>query len=218
MMRPNFVLLSLVLSLGFSGCASKEVRTKFTDRGLRILIDPDSVSAAHHIKIASGLMKTGRFIVVDRAAGFQAIKKEQERLHRKEIDRFADREKFAHWGKLFGVGGIVVAHADCHHEEGVFKGRHKVCKQQLAIMDTNTAEVISIAEAEASGAAGDELVSWDEVSEKLAKAYPSHFERDQTSARLEEYKELSKEEAIRQKEEFANEQLEDDRSPASTEK
>lgn len=204
----KFSLLFIGFSIAITGCASKEVRTKFSDRRLRVLIDPDSISADHHIKIAAGLMKTGRFIVVDRNAGFLAIKKEQERLHRKEIDRFADREKFAHWGKLYGVGGIVVAYADCHHREGVFTGRYKRCKQQLGIYDANTAELITIAEAESDGDAGDETVSWDEVSEKLADGYPKYFEKNQDTARLDEYKALSQEEATRQKEAYSRELLE----------
>jgi hypothetical protein len=179
------------------------------------MIDPESIDAEHYVKISSALVKSGRFIVIDRAAGFNAIKREQERIHRSDVDRFADREKYAHWGKLYGVGGVVVAHADCHYFEGVFKGRYKSCKQLLQILDTNTAEVLAVADGESDGDAGDEVVPWEEVVADLEVAYPKYFEKDKTHAKLEEYKQLSKELATRNKEDFAREQIDAERKLAS---
>lgn len=216
----NTVTRTLIFTLLIllTGCAGQKPRTKFTDRGMRVMIDPDSISADHYIKISSALVQNSRFIVVDRSAGFKAIKREQERTHRSDVDRFADREKYAHWGKLYGVGGVVVAHADCTYFEGVFTGRYRHCKQHLAILDTNTAEVIAVADGEGDGERGTETVSWDDTVAELEKSYPKYFEKDRTDKRLEEYKELSKELATRTKEDLAREQIDAERKKLKEER
>lgn len=211
------ILIFVCMALLVAGCASQK-RTKWTDKTMRVMIDPDSISAEHYVKISSALVRSGKFVVVDRSAGFNAIKREQERTHRHDVDRFADREKYAHWGKLYGVGGVVVAHADCHHREGTFTGRYKLCKQYVAIMDTNTAEVIAVAEGESDGDAGDDTVPWDDVVADLEVAYPKYFEKDRTEAKLEEYKQLSKEEALRTKEEQARAQIDAERKQLQRER
>ncbi len=187
--------------LGFiclMGCASTP-RTKWTDKTMRVMIDPDSIPAEHHVMIQQALVDSGKWFVVDRSKGFKAIKTEQERLHREESDRYEDREKWAHWGKLYGVGGIVVAHAQCKKEQGWLIGRwYQVCRQYLSIVDSNTGEVITAIQNDAESKEADFFSRWDEAVAKLNESYPANFKPFQTSERLEQYRELSKEEAQRQ--------------------
>ena len=195
----KFITLTITVII-LAGCASTP-RNKFTDKNMRILLDPDSIEAAQDVMIQKALVDSGKWFVVDRSNGFKAIKTEQERLHRTEDDRYDDREKFAHWGKLYGVGGIVVANAQCKKEQGWLIGRwYQVCRQYLSIVDANTGEVITAIENSAESSDAEFYPKWDEAVVKLNESYPATFKPMQTSERLEQYRELSKEEAQRQKE------------------
>lgn len=181
------------------GCASTP-RTKWTDPVGRVLIDPDSISPEHYVLIQRSLVESGKWFVVDRSKGYKAVKAEQERLHRDEGERFDDREKFARWGKLYGVGGIVVASAQCRKEQGWLIGNwYNHCRQFLSIIDAVTGEVIAAIENTAESAEADFYPPWDEAVAKLNSAYPKSFEF-KTSQRLEDYKNLVGEESLRQKE------------------
>ncbi|MBY0314588.1 MAG: hypothetical protein K2Q26_03650 [Bdellovibrionales bacterium] len=194
-MKLTVCILGLACLLG---CASTP-RTKWTDKTMRVMIDPDSIPAEHHVMIQQALVDSGKWFVVDRSSGFRAIKTEQQRLHREESDRYEDREKWAHWGKLYGVGGIVVAHAQCKKEQGWLIGRwYQVCRQYLSIMDANTGEVITAIQTDAESSEAGFYPKWDEAVAKLNESYPANFKPFQTSERLEQYRELSKEEAQRQ--------------------
>lgn len=188
-----------------AGCST--ARTKWTDPAMRIMIDPDGIDANHYVKIQQALVASGKWVVVDRGMGYNAIKKEQEREHREQTDRFLDREKFAHWGKLYGVGGVVVAHAQCTTKDGWFKHAYPYCHQYLAIVDANSGEVISAVQGSAEGSSYDYTLApdWDDIVAKLNGAFPSHFEPNKDQKPLRDYKDLSQEEATRQKETVARE-------------
>lgn len=197
-----------------TGCAT--ARTKWTDKTMRVMIDPEGIDADHYVRIQQALVESGKWVVVDRSQGYNAIQKEQEREHRNQTDRFLDREKFAHWGKLYGVGGIVVAHAQCQVRDGwLFKHNYPKCQQYLAIVDSNSGEVISAVKDEVEGGSYDyELApSWDDIVAKLNAAFPGHFEPNRDEKPLRDYKDLSKEEATRQKEIVAGKNAE--RTPAT---
>lgn len=193
--------LTLVCLGMASGCATP--RTKWTDKTMRVMIDPDGIDANHYVKIQQALVASGKWVVVDRGQGFQAMQKEQEREHRFQSDRFLDREKFSQWGKMYGVGGIVVAHAQCQVKDGWFlKKNYPHCQQYLAIVDSNSGEVITAVQGESDGGSYDyELApSWEDVVAKLNNEFPAHFEPNRDEKPLRDYKDLSQEEAVRQKE------------------
>lgn len=208
----SFALI-LTVFIALSACGTKkEPRTKWTDPVMRVMIDPDSIDSKNYMKIVYALHETGRWIVVDRSSGFRAIKKEQEMLHRQEVDRFADREKYAHWGRLYGVGGVVVAQSTCQRLRTFGGSPYLKCTQNLAIIHANTGEILAVAEESAENESGwDEPPSWADTVFVLTENFPKHFEASKNSERLEEYKDLSKERAIRSKEEKAEEEIENDR-------
>lgn len=198
-----FMLVSLSI-----GCASTEKRTKWTDKSMRVLIDPDSLSSDDYVAVQTALFKEGSFTVVDRSKGFKAIKTEQERTHRTEQDRYADKDKWAHWGKLFGVGAIVVGHSQCYRAKA-FLSMHPVvnrCKQFLSLVDSNTGEVIVAVDAESDKPGGVDSGSfnapsdWTEAVQRLVDAYPRDFKPQYYSEKLEHYRDVSEEEAKRQRE------------------
>lgn len=204
----------IVLANLTTGCSSLP-RNKWTDKTMRVMIDPEGVSAKHYVRIQQALVASGKWVVVDRGMGYNAIKKEQERQHREQSDRFLDSEKYAHWGKLYGVGGVVVAHSACIVRDGLFKKNFPHCQQYLAVVDANTGEVIASAQGDNEGSSYDyDLApSWDDVVADLNDAYPENYEPNKTHQVLRDYKELSQEEATRQREQLAREQAE--RQPAA---
>jgi hypothetical protein len=190
------IISSLVL---LSACSSTEVRTKFTDKNMRLMVDPDKVDEAQHVRIQTALVKADRWTVIDRKDGFSAIKKEQDREHRNDSDRFSDQEKWAQWGQLYGVGAILVPHVDCYLKQSLFTPRlSKHCVQFLRLVDANTAEVILAVEGESSSVESD-TPDWYEVVEKLGEEYPRQFTENKISERLRRYKKESEKRAIAQK-------------------
>lgn len=204
----------LVGSSVMSGCAGIK-RSKWSDKTMRVMINPEGIGAGHLVRIQQALVQSGKWVVIDRGMGYHAIQKEQEREHREQTDRFMDREKFAHWGKLYGVGGVVVAHAQCSYKRNWFTGNtYPYCQQYLAIIDTNTAEVISAVEDDSEGSAyeTDIAPSWDDIVAKLNNAFPARFQPSKEEKTLTDYKDLSQEEATRQKEVLAR-QLAEEKDP-----
>lgn len=205
-----FSMIFFAVAVGVStlaGCGT--ARTKWTDKTMRVMIDPEGVEASHYVKIQQALVASGKWVVVDRSDAYNAIMKEQQREHREQTDRFLDREKFAHWGKLYGVGGIVVAHAQCQVRDGwLLKKNYPHCQQYLAIVDSNSGEVITAVQDEADGGSYDYQLapSWDEIVAKLNNDFPSHFEPNRNEKTLRDYQDLSQEEAARQKEQIAKQQ------------
>ena len=195
-MKSNSLFILLLL---LPACSSAPVkRTKFSDKNMRIMIDPASVNAQNHVRIQTALVKSDNWIVLDRNKALAAIKKEQEELHRSSIDRYEDKQKYAHCGKLYGVGAVIVAHVDCHDDEG-WTSRVNRCKEYLNLVDANTGEVI-VAVDHIETAEYNQTPEWEEVVEKLNAAYPSAFEEHQKHKKLVQYEQESGEEAQRQRE------------------
>jgi len=194
----NLLTLSLA-ALFLSACSSTVKRTKFSDKNMRVMIDPASVSVEHHVRIQSALVRSEKWAVVDRASGLEAIKKEQDLLHRSALDRYEDKEKWAQWGKLYGVGAVVVGHASCYKGKNFWQINRRTCNQFLNLVDANTGEVIVAVENRAS-APVHEIPDWHEIVEKLNDAYPSAFKHFEKHEKLSTYESESKEHAVRQKE------------------
>jgi len=216
------IILFVLLSLAVTGCASTP-RTKWTDKAMRVMIDPDSVSEENYVQIQTALVKSGRFTIVDRARGMNAMKKEQERTQRIEEDRYADKEKWSHWGKMYGVGSIIVAHTQCTKEHSTFN-RTKLyldCRQFLSIVDSNTGEVFVAVEGQNDAPSSYDLAylapDWNEVVDKLVDAYPKDFKPANYAKEVTQYQDISAVHAANQRDEVAaKEEL--NRAPAELEK
>ncbi len=185
------------------GCSSNP-RTVWTDPVMRIMVDPDGIPARDYIRIVSALKSSGKWFVVDRRDGLRAILKEQRMLHRTMPDRFKDEEKYSMLGRLYGVGGVVIARADCAFKTG-FWSTWTNCVQNLAVISTNSGEVVAAAEGENDeaeiGYHGDIQIgsNWTDVVGKLNNAFPKNFEKEKYSDGMKAFRAEAKEEAIRQK-------------------
>jgi hypothetical protein len=199
------LLLVLIISILFS-CTSEPKRTRDSDKTLRIMVDPESIDSTQHAILQNELITTGKFYIVDRAKGFHAIKKEQEREQLSEESRFEDSQKYAHWGKLYGVGGVVVANLKCTENPstenilwgvahlatlGIFHYR-QICTQLLELLDSNTGEIVTSVRNDFKTDSESYKVSWTDVVDKLVDAYPKYFEKNYKHTILKEYEAESK--------------------------
>ena len=205
----NLIALILMLS-AVVGCATApQPKTKWTDKNMRVMIDPDSIDETHYVQIQTALVRSAKFTVVDRGTALKAVKAEQERLHQDEPDRYADREKWAHWGKLYGVGSVIVAHVQCV-KQGVWYNPNLTtlfCKQFLSMVDSNTGEVILAVEGENSSpsSADQDYIApeWKEVVAQMVEEYPKFFKNEDYTGNALAYQAVSEEHAKRQKEKRA---------------
>lgn len=205
------IFASLLVGATITGCATP--RTKWSDPGMKVMISPEGISAAHYVKIQNALVESGKFVVIDRGQGFSAIKTEQAMEYRQDFDRYEDREKLARWGKLHGVGGVIIAHADCIVKDGWFLKKNYVhCHEYLAILDTVTAKIMATAQQDENGDSNeyDNIApSWDSCVAQLESNYPARFDDKPDEKNLREYKDMVQEEAKRQKESSVREPASD---------
>ncbi len=175
-----------ILMMG--ACAEK--RTKYSDKAMRIMIDPNSVDSANYVRLQQALMQSGKWWVVDRYKAFKAVKKEQERQHRQEADRYDDKEKWAMWGKMYGVGAIIVANAQCQTNfTWMAHNPYELCLQSLSIVDASSGELITMISHEQEGGIAKTYIApeWYDAVDKLNSAYPDNFKPVAYTDRLKDY-------------------------------
>ena len=191
-----FFTLILILT---TGCSTAK-RTKYSDKNMRIMVDPQSLNSSNLMKLQTSLVSTDKWTVIDRHLGFKAIKKEQERLHRYESDRYDAKNKFAHWGKMYGVGAVVTASVECRHERSFWNNtqRIRVCKQYLNLVDANTGEIVLGVSHEESSNSYQSYPEWDEIVTKMGELYPKYFTKKKIHERLKRYQQQSLEHSRQQ--------------------
>lgn len=212
LLRASLLSFTFATILVLTGCAGKQIeRSKWTDKNFRVMIDPVGLDANQYARLQQALVQTDHFVVVDRARGLNAIRREQENLHRQDVDRYEDQEKWALWGKLYGVGAVVVAQSQCYkvtHVWDASKTKSR-CQQFVSMIDANTGVVIASASGESDSAATMDSYAqlspdWEDVVEDLVKRYPKYFENKSYAKPLETYRGIAQEEATRQKEVILN--------------
>lgn len=186
-MKSVLIIFTLLI---LCSCATK--RTRLSDKNMRVMIDPTGISQTDYASIQNALVRSNMWTVLDRDRGLASIKKEQNNLHVYEHNRYARQEKFAHWGKLYGAGSVIVAQSECQNRPNPWNitTLRNYCKLFLSMIDTNTGEVIVSSTVEESApfmASPD----WSDAVEELADAYPTHFKEEKLHQRLLDYKEES---------------------------
>ena len=196
--------ISLILAASFIsfGCAVR--RTKNSDKTLRVMLDPKSTQSEDYDSIAHALVSSGNFYVVDRGAAFNAIKNEQNNEYVLEPDRYQPESKYAQYGRLLGVGAVVVVSTECggaqSSENLIYLVGHLatlglfdkvMCKQFIKLVDTQTGEVVSSAMNE-TGKYNREALDWSDAVGKLIDNYPKYFETVKKHEKLIKYEAESK--------------------------
>jgi len=185
-------LIIFISSLMLFGCASTP-NTKWNDKNMRVMIDPDSVDQKQYNKVLAAVMRLNKFTVVARGRGFKAVQREQERLHGEDTEhRYSDREKWAHWGELYGVGAIIVPTVNCRatqHAIGVHN--YNSCEQFLRIVDANTGQILVMVEGENEADRMSMAPDWNEVAYNLHELYHEYDKELHYSEKLIAYQEAS---------------------------
>lgn len=153
------------------------------------MVDPANTNGMDLISVQSALVRNGAFTVIDRSDGFQSIKREQNNLHILETNRYDNREKFAHYGRMFGVGAVIVAKAQCRTVPS-FWIREKMVRQCdlfLHLVDANTGEIISAAKDKEETPDG-QYPTWDRIVSSLVDNYPRDFRPSPIKKPLLDYK------------------------------
>lgn len=193
-----YVLLSVVL---LSGCATKVKRMKSTDPGLRVLIDP-ALPVEHATEIRRALVESGKFEVIDRREGFAAAIREQNLQFRSTYaDRFSDREKWMHIGKMYGAASIITGRADCYTTKSFWGHPIRECRQNLVFINGRTGVVeLAVSGKNSIPYTAEWMVpDWDEVIAKMVDKYPEFFEPRKIEKTLEKYMDQSEELAHRER-------------------
>jgi hypothetical protein len=167
---------------------------------LRVLLDP-SIPVEHYVQIRRALVESGKFEVVDRRDGFSAAVREQDLQFRSGYrDRFSDREKWAHIGRMYGALGIITAHANCVQKKNFWGQFVRSCKQDLAFINGRTGVVEFAVRGENSEPWLVEysVPDWDGVVAKAIASYPDVFKVRETSPMLEQYRDQSEEHSRRE--------------------
>ena len=198
----TIILFSMAISL--VACSSAP-RTKWTDPVMRVMVDGDGLEAKDYVRIVKALKSSGKFVVVDRRDGLRAIQTEQKMIHQDRADQFADHEKYSIWGRLYGVGGIVIGHVQCSVRHTLFGNEYPHCLQYLAVISANSGEVITAVEGENDEAEqyyGDIKIAsdWQATTEKLEGEFPKEFTPEMYSQGMKDFRAEAKEEALRRKE------------------
>lgn len=207
------ILISFGL-ISVLGCSSSpKPRSVWADKSMRACVASEGVSPQDSVAITTALVKSGKFMVIDRSQGLRSVVQEQNMLHRNQVDRFDDREKYARYGKLFGCGSVVVAHSQCFKKKPIFSWSNQpyvnICQQYLSMVDTNSAEIIVAVDGKSevpAGASnwGSESFTapsdWEQTVADLVEAYPKNFQPKFYSEGMEQYRDIVEEESLRQKE------------------
>lgn len=162
------VLISLVVIS--TGCAT--ARTRSSDPVMRIAVDADSMPLESYVRLQRSLVQSGKFVVVDRAAGFKFINHEQKIQH--HTDRFGADEKYAEWGKMYGVGGVVVGIQNCQLRDG-WNGQYFRCMENLALIDVTTGETIAVSEDTQDTDNRQVNPNWDRAVDDMVDHFPKYF-------------------------------------------
>jgi hypothetical protein len=198
------VMISYLIVL--SACSSVKVKRELaTDPGLRVLIDP-RIPVEQYVEIQRALVDSGKVEVVDRRDGFTMAIAEQDLQARSGYqDRFSDREKWAHIGKMYGAASIVTAHASCYQKNNLWGTFTRYCKQTLFFINGRTGVIEITANGENSVPWTAEFVApdWDDTVASVIKKYPKYFEPRPNSKLLETYRDQSAELAQREREKVA---------------
>lgn len=161
-------IIAVLLALSFVGCASVPT-TRDNIKQRRVFID-ESTDPDTTMLVKQALWQSGKWFVVDRDRGLNALKNEQER------QGLSNEEKYAELGKLFGAGAVVIPSDRCVRMSGIISLPHYVCDQFLTVVDSSTGEVLVSVRNKAEGGSDELRPNWDETVEKMEKSFPKTWE------------------------------------------
>lgn len=168
-MRYVYLAFLFGYLLATVGCSSKERRTVSSDQVMRIAIDLSNIDLGNHQALQSALLKTKKFVIVDRGPGMKMIN--EERQSQWNIGRavYEPSSRAAMGGHVLGAGGIVTPIIVCEHHWG-FWGASNKCMTSLTITSARTGEILGSVTQEKG------RPKWEKLVAEFIQVYPEYFE------------------------------------------
>lgn len=159
-----FMLISII------SCSHKEVRTISSDQVLRVAIDLSNIDLGNHQALQAALLKSKKFVIVDRGPGMAMIN--QERQAQWNVGRavFEPSSRAAMGGHILGAGGIITPVITCQHHWG-FWGASDKCQTSLTITSARTGEILG-------AVSSNGKPKWEKLVAEFIETYPEYFIRD----------------------------------------
>lgn len=189
-MKTKFIYLSFLLGylLALVSCASKEKRTISSDQCLRAAINRTQIDIGTYQAVLSALLKTKKFILVDRGPGMAMINEERQAQWGTSRAVFEPSMRAAIGGHIQGAGAVITPVFHCEKPYGFF-GKD-VCRSGLSIASARTGVILG-------GVSSDsKRPNWEKLVAEFIETYPEYFTEDKpTGTRLlEEGEQLDKSE------------------------
>lgn len=154
----------LVLSVALTGCASKPTHklARKTSPIMKVFVSPTNLTQIEYQSIVTGLMRSGRFLIVDRSEALSAGENEKNYQDSAEMGY-----KLTKRAKIEGAGGVIVASQACTKVIG-FTEVYRVCNQNLSLYDISSSRLIYADEGEFEG----QSVNWKRTTKAFASNIP----------------------------------------------
>lgn len=186
-MKNLILILSTLMVVGCASNGVKKSNFTWTDRAARLMIDPNGIPAEHYAMIQDSLIKSDRFVVIDRPQDLDTIQKVTN-----SMDPEVVKSRWMEYSKRYDVGGIVTAHVQCFN-----KGSQKFCHQFMAINNTETGELVAQAEGENSAMTAvsyDYIVpDWDATANLLVEKFDANKSKMDARRMVDKVREIANE-------------------------
>lgn len=143
---------------------------------MKVFVSPDNLYQSEHQSIVTALLRSKRFLIVDRSAGLNAGEREKDFQDTPEVGyRLAKRQK------LEGSGGVIVATRECDRKIG-WSEVYLTCSMVLSLYDVSSARLIYAYEGEYEGRSP----TWKKVAAEFAEDIPTGIVDEEIPIHLQE--------------------------------
>lgn len=182
--RCEYIYLAFLFGylLALTSCASKELRTVETDQVLRVAIDLSNIDLGNHQALQAALLKSKKFIIVDRGPGMAMINQERQAQWGVARAVFEPANRAAMGGHMMGAGGIITPVIYCKHTWG-FWGPSDKCQNSITITSARSGEILGSVSSVGKP-------NWSKLVAEFVESYPEYFQlHEPQGTRLQEEKE-----------------------------
>lgn len=149
-------------------CASQEKRTVSTDQCLRVAINTEFIPNIGEFQaIQAALLKSHKFIIVDRGPSMNMINKERQAQWGVTRSLFEPSSTAAMGGHILGAGAVITPSISCTHHWGFWGGTDK-CISGLSLTSARTGELLA-------GVSKNGKPNWEKIVSEFIETYPEYF-------------------------------------------
>jgi len=173
MLKLKTIYIAFIVGylMALVSCASKERRTVNSDQVLRVAIDLSNIDLGNHQALTAALLKSKKFVIVDRGPGMAMINQERQAQWGVTRSVFEPSQRAAIGGYMRGAGGIIAPIIYCEHTWG-FWGPGKKCNVSLTITSARTGEILG------SVSQKTNHPDWNKLVKEFIETYPEYFVKE----------------------------------------